>query len=350
MEKLLIVLIICSLFFSCSNIFDSNTNKYFDNISGYVALDWKPESIPDFKKFSKYLSEVNPVWYSIESDGFSIRKNVPQHYDEIINESIENNLRVIPLISNSRNGWQPEWVESMITDPNKRYKHIENIYSLVNNSDIDGIEIDYEMISAVYRDQFSVFIEELSEKLHSINKIINIAVHAKTTSPGHWYGSIAQDWNRIGNAADVIKVMAYNFRHKNSDPGPIAPIGWVRDIINNVLTDVLKDKIVIGIAGYGIDWNITDSTGNEKSYTNIRNIINSNNIKVNYDSNIDFGYEIGKIPNFSYTNNGKQHIIWYENQISTAEKINLVKSFGLKGISIWVMGYEDPKLWDYFDF
>ena len=42
---------------------------------------------------------------------------------------------------------------------------------------------------------------------------------------------------------------------------------------------------------------------------------------------------------------GKEHVVWYENEESMQAKFNLVKEYGLRGISYWVLGEEFPQNW-----
>ncbi|KKW33553.1 MAG: Spore peptidoglycan hydrolase [Parcubacteria group bacterium GW2011_GWB1_53_43] len=46
------------------------------------------------------------------------------------------------------------------------------------------------------------------------------------------------------------------------------------------------------------------------------------------------------------TKRGDEHIVWYEDARSMGEKIKLAKDNNLAGFSLWVIGLEDPALWD----
>ena len=106
-----------------------------------------------------------------------------------------------------------------------------DIVKLVQENQFDGIDIDYEILDAADREAFSVFIEELGDALHEQGKLVSVTVHAKTDDLGPWGGTQAQDWARLGKAADEFKIMTYDFHNGASEAGSIAPIDWVSDVL-----------------------------------------------------------------------------------------------------------------------
>ena len=48
----------------------------------------------------------------------------------------------------------------------------------------------------------------------------------------------------------------------------------------------------------------------------------------------------------SYNYNGVNYTIWAENAESFQRKLDNIKQAGLRGYSAWVLGDEDPKVWE----
>jgi spore germination protein YaaH len=48
----------------------------------------------------------------------------------------------------------------------------------------------------------------------------------------------------------------------------------------------------------------------------------------------------------SYNYNGRNYTIWAENVDSFQRKLDNIKQAGLRGYSAWVLGDEDPKVWE----
>jgi len=64
-----------------------------------------------------------------------------------------------------------------------------------------------------------------------VSKLLIVSVHAKTDSTGAWSGAAAHDYVGIGQAADVVRVMGYDFHWQGSSPGSIAPADWVDAVL-----------------------------------------------------------------------------------------------------------------------
>lgn len=51
-------------------------------------------------------------------------------------------------------------------------------------------------------------------------------------------------------------------------------------------------------------------------------------------------------PYYQYTDaQGKRHEVWFEDARSAQAKFNLVKTYNLRGLSYWVLGYPFPENW-----
>ena len=51
---------------------------------------------------------------------------------------------------------------------------------------------------------------------------------------------------------------------------------------------------------------------------------------------------------FGFVKNGIVNYIWCDNQKSVKRKLDFAKEKGLRGISAWALGQEDPKMWKHF--
>jgi spore germination protein len=111
---------------------------------------------------------------------------------------------------------------------------------------------------------------------------------------------------------------------------------WVEKVINYTLKSFHPKKVLLGIAAYGYDWSW--GKGKALQYNGIQNLIKSNKVAPKWHS-------VYKVPYFTYKSWGVTHQVWYENSYSTSYKADLVKKYGLKGVAVWRLGYEDPNIW-----
>ena len=130
--------------------------------------------------------------------------------------------------------------------------------------------------------------------------------------------------------------MTYDEHYSGGSPGPVASYPWVEKVIKYALRHFAPDKIILGIAAYGYDWRW--GSGKALTYSAIQKLIDSHKIFPKW-------HNLYRTPYFTYRSWGINHEVWYENRYSTVAKMELVRNYGLKGVAVWRLGYEDPAIW-----
>ena len=64
------------------------------------------------------------------------------------------------------------------------------------------------------------------------------------------------DYRRMEPYFDTCVIMSYAFAWAGSAPGPISPVWWMEQIYDYAVTRLPRDKIMLGIPGFGFDWRI----------------------------------------------------------------------------------------------
>jgi spore germination protein len=162
-------------------------------------------------------------------------------------------MAVVPLIANQVAGqWDRDLIDYLLSDPTRRGHHVRNIVARTITEAHPAVELDYEFLATSLRDAFSAFVEELAAALHEHGRMLAVAVHAKSSEPGDDAGSAAQDWERIGAAADRVAVMTYDW--DPTHPGPISPLAWTREVLAFAASCIPLTKVMQGIPLYGYRW------------------------------------------------------------------------------------------------
>lgn len=308
-------------------------------IAGYLA-PWNPAGASALGK--GVLTEVSPVWYQPAPDGQVVIASLDaeRSQPDIESQAPSQNIAIIPSISNFRNEqWDGALINQIITTPQTRARHITAIVDLVTSHRWAGIDIDYESLRAADRDAYSAFIRELAAALHQKDKRLSVTVHAKTAEPGDWSGARAQDWRALGQSADEVRVMAYDYSTEESPPGPIAPLDWVRSVLQLAVAEIPRDKIMLGVATYGYDWP-SGQKGQDLQWADAEATASGHDMPVKWDP-------ASHSPWFSYTDDhGRPHTVWYENARSMRYKLDLASQYRVAGVFIWVLGGEDPAIWE----
>jgi spore germination protein YaaH len=207
----------------------------------------------------------------------------------------------------------------------------------VDKYNFSGVNIDLEGIPAYGRQSYTDFLRELGAVLREKNKLLTVAIPAKTydNAKDHWSG--AYDYKAIGKLADYVVIMSYDEHWFGGAPGPVASLPWVTKVIEYGVNTIPRSKILMGIGCYGYDW---PASGQGKAITwkAMDGLVKMYG-NVLWDDN-------NSVPHLVYWKGGKKHNVWYENSYSLAIKLKLVNSYNIGGIAIWRLGYEDQSFWE----
>ncbi|HDQ72497.1 MAG TPA: glycoside hydrolase [Chloroflexi bacterium] len=350
-KRLFLLFLVATCLFSLVMIYQTqNAGRYAPSL-GRVAA-WMPTSWDSARARASwdahraYIDELSPVWYQLDPSGDgSILPYAGARDATLIAEAHGQSTLVIPLINNASNaGFDAGSVSAVIHDPARRAAHIRVLVEETLTYDYDGIDIDYEGLNGHDdREAFSLFIEELSAALHAQGKLLSIAVHAKTGEPGGWSGPQAQDWTRIGAAVDRFRVMTYDYHWSGGEPGPIAPVWWMEDVIAFAVSVVPPNRVYVGIHFYGRAWGESASTS--LTWEGAQDLIAAHDVSPQWKSTETWRLAVAE-PWFAYTDvAGAHHTVWYANGASVAARLKLVQKYGLGGVAIWRLGGEDPANW-----
>lgn len=255
------------------------------------------------------------------------------------------NSHTIPLatITNlTSTGFSGKLTSQMLNNPSARNHLINNIFALVSQNGFAGVNIDFEGILPEDRDVFSTFLSNLRDRLHDDGFLISIAVPPKTSDHIPWYAGY--DYGAIGSVVDFMFIMAYDWHHTASEPGPVAPIAEVRKTIEFSLNKMDRHKIVLGVPLYGYNWIQTNNRNVSATAISNQGAINlamNNSVPINYSEEYEAPY-------FNYVDElGQSRVVWFEDTRSMAAKLQLVREYRLHGTGAWQIGlgfYQGPWL------
>ena len=294
-------------------------------------VNWITENASSLKALQENHTNMDiiaPFWYTLNPDG-SIVNRYGGHQYEAVNIASNNNVDVLPLINNNQSS------NMMLVDPAIRTESVNNIIELVENHNYDGVNIDFEFIPPWTRDGYTAFIRELRQNMPS-DKLVTISVFPKINVPLDLHGAF--DYGALARHVDRLVIMTYDHHWSTGPAGPIAPINWVEQNIEYALEYVPAEKLLLGIANYGYDWEHAGNARDLSEKTALK-IAENNSADIKWHSSF-------KTPYFHYrTDSGMEREVWFESGESTAFKLDLVNKYNLKGIAIWRLGNGTGIFW-----
>ena len=288
------------------------------------------------------FSEVSPWIYGLNSSGQIVPQYAPAQAATVDAQLARLRAARIPLVPTLANVVQGTWAyQPVITDilrnPRVRAQHVAAIVALVQRQDYAGIDIDYEDLLASDRSAFTTFIAELAGALHASGKVLSVDLFAKPTARGYDQRNLAQDYRAVGQVADQVRLMGYDYHWAGSRPGPIAPISWIRAVLSYAKTQIPAGKIILGVPLYGYDW--SGGKGTPVSWLQAFQLSEQYGVQPHFDA-------ASQSPWFGYTDQaGRRHVVWFENGPSAKAKFEAAESAGIGGVYVWIYGLEDTSIW-----
>jgi len=301
-------------------------------LTGWLVDD--PGSWRSFEKNIKLITRVSPHWYSCDANGSAVRAKeaTPESRKKTVDLAHRNGVKVIALTSNFAGDWDAVRVEKFLASAAKMTKHAKTLVEMTKADGGDGIDLDYELLKAGDRNNYSQFVEIMAKECHKQGLLLAVALHPKISEPGDWDGAQAQDWKRLGAVVDFLQPMCYDMHWATSEAGPIAPLDWTKKVLDLALKMAPARKIELGVPAYGYDWKGKTSisyTWKEfkvfmKKHPSVKRDPKTNELTLKYD--------------------GRE--TWFVDSKSLGPKFDLAKEKHIRGLGFWRLGGEDPGFWD----
>lgn len=223
-------------------------------------------------------------------------------------------------------------IHSVVNNEEFKANLIQNLLNIMEEKGYQGVDIDFEYILAEDRDAFTAFVQEAAEIMRENGYRTSVALAPKTSSDQRGLLYEGKDYRALGEAADHVLLMTYEWGYTYGPPMAVAPLNQVRRVVEYALTQIPAEKIDLGIPNYGYDWPLPYVKGTTKA-TTINNV-QAVRIAVENGAEIHFD-DVAESPYFTYTENGVEHEVWFEDVRSLLAKFELIKEYGLRGCGYW---------------
>lgn len=228
-----------------------------------------------------------------------------------------------------------ELIHALVTNEAAMDRLIEQLLQKMEEKGFQAIEIDFEFILAEDRDRFSAFIRKVRDAVHPAGYQLFVDLAPKTSADQMGILYQGKDYRTLGELADAVLVMTYEWGYKYGPPLAVAPINSVRRVVEYAITEIPAEKIRLGIPNYGYDWPLPYER-------NVTVAVTLGNVEamqqaVNYQAEIMFDEEAQSPYYYYYDAAGIQHVVWFEDVRSLDQKFNLIKEYGLRGAGYWTI-------------
>lgn len=279
-----------------------------------------------------YLSDLFIFSYGFTTTG----ELIPPSLDDTWMIALADEFQVSPILTLTPFGpdgmFNNYLITVMVNNMEVQQTLIANILDTIAQKGFRGVDIDFEYILAEDRVPFAEFVANMRTAVNEAGYPVSVALAPKTSDnqPGLLYGG--KDYALLGEAADSVLLMTYEWGYTYGPPMGVAPINKVREVVDYAITRIPVKKINLGIPNYGYDWPLPY----ERGVTKARTISNTQAVEIAIENNavIEFD-QVAMSPYFTYEKDGIAHEVWFEDVRSLREKFSLVREYNLRGVGYW---------------
>lgn len=240
---------------------------------------------------------------------------------------------VMVITNTDGDGFNGDTAHTVLESAETAEALIGNIISTAVRKGYGGINVDFEYLYSYDREAYNEFLKRLSEAAVQNRLILSTAVAPKASSSqaGRLYE--AHDYAFHGSTVDYTVVMTYEWGYLYGPPMAVAPFTEVKRVLSYAVSEIPSEKILMGMPNYGYDWTLPFEEGRP---ARVLTINGAERLAYEMGSEIKFS-STARAPFFEYEQNGTEHIVWFENARSTADRLSLINDFGLGGVSYWTV-------------
>lgn len=299
-------------------------------MNGY-AYPWIEEEV--LTETCRFLTSISIFSYGFTETGELIPPSGEGEEDVIQEAERQNVIPVLVLTPLGADGrFNNNLVSVLVGSLEIQQKLIRELWSVVQEKGYGEVDVDFEYVLAEDRELFADFVRRLRIIMNLFGIRVTVALAPKTSRDqrGLLYEGI--DYKALGEAANGVLLMTYEWGYTYGPPMAVAPINMVRRVVEYALSEIPAEKISLGIPNYGYDWPIPYEQGVTRAIS--IGYIEAIRLAVDHGVRIYFD-ETAQSPHFRYWQYGIQHEVWFEDVRSMHAKFELIKEFGLAGTGYW---------------
>ncbi|MDE5938496.1 MAG: LysM peptidoglycan-binding domain-containing protein [Lachnospiraceae bacterium] len=279
-----------------------------------------------------YLSSLSVFSYGFNTDGDLIPPTVDDTFmiDAALVQGVRPVLTLTPIGPDGN--FNNFLITSVVNNQTAKDNLLQNLLAAVQEKNFQGVDIDFEYIRPEDRVPFADFVADVRNFLSPYGYHVSVALAPKTsdTQAGLLYEG--KDYGLLGEAADSVLLMTYEWGYTYGPPMAVAPVNQVRRVVEYAVTRIDPAKIDLGIPNYGYDWTLPFVQGSSRATT----VSNLEAVRIAIEADVPIQFdEAAMSPFFQYEKDGQLHEVWFEDVRSYRAKFALLPEYGLRGMGYW---------------
>lgn len=295
----------------------------------------RTQAIASIKKNYKKIDILAPQSYVVTAD-LKLSGGLSPELKKVVKNY---RIQVMPLVAN--NGFKQKIIHDLLVNETAQAQFISNLSAIAKQEKYIGWQYDFENISWQDKDLYTAFVQKTYSYLKSQNLIFSVAVIPRTNDSQdndifkNWTGVF--DYQKLAQSADFISVMAYD---DPNSKGPVASVPFIKNCLAYLKDKIPAEKISLGIPLYYWSWNVQSSKkinigGN---YDRLLGIMANSIHWSGFDASLGTAW-------MYYFDKGQKIAFWFTDKKTMLLRMDIIKQNNLRGFSAWLLGVEDPAIW-----
>jgi spore germination protein YaaH len=342
--KRLFIVFFAALSWLASVAFGQQSKNLF-----YMTRD--PNSVRSFLAHADKIDILVPAWYSVDSSGLVSGGPNPL----VLETAREHHVAVMPIVADA--GFLQEDFHKLLANPVAQSQMVVQLIAACKENGYVGFQFDFENVNWADSEMLSTLVRNAAADFHRQNLKLSIAT--VPNAPGragetpfsawlfeNWQG--AYDLKALGQAVDFVCLMTYDQHTRWTAPGPVAGWNWTERNLDYAVQLVPTAKIYLGIPLYGYHWfagppiKPGDKPNPSAVYISTPDALD---LARAYGGHVEWD-PADRTAWFYFYRDNMREWIFYTDVRTFQERFNLAKERALAGFCSWVLGTEDPGIWD----
>ena len=317
-----------------------------DTMIGAFYVIWQRSGLYSLRLNADRLTDLFPEWLHLNRAGTALDfrdwdPEVTQANLDVVDVCRDHHIDIHPVLNNAEGGqFDPVRAHALLASPTAQANLAREVRDWLVREEFQGLNLDLENLRPDDYARLPRFVALLGSVLHPAGLQLSVDVEAGRTN---------LPLDRIAAAADYVVIMTYAQHAGAGNPGPIAAVGWFDSVLTRTLPHVPAAKLVAGIGAYGLDWPSSGKPPTALTYQQALFIAQDNRPDDPPPQVVDFD-PVALNPTYDYEDDSsKTHEVWMLDAATAYDDLLLARRSGVKGAALFVLGSEDPTLWDFYD-
>ena len=281
------------------------------------------------------LNVISPTWFALSDNKGNISSLASADY---VSAAHAKGMKVWGLVNDFDEKKNNINIKKILGRTSIRTKLINNLVTTALRYNLDGINVDFEKITAKTAPAYLEFLRELVLACHANNIVVSVDDYLPTESSSFY------NWAEQGKVVDYVIFMAYDEHYSGSkESGSVSSLPFVKNGVELGLKYIPAERVVVALPFYTRLWKETKkgklaSRPAVYGMSSAESLLQSQGVTSEWDEATGQYYAEYKADNYKYR-------IWLEEETSLEKKLEVVFDNKAAGAAFWKLGFERPVTW-----